>query len=95
MVTFELFARPMLEALAGMPPRKLVFLNACLKSEIKTKTGLKTIPSGDPVGRIRTRRSGTGTMARIRRYRSHGASQLLYRDSPDREQIQAGEWVPS
>src|SRR6266852_888655 len=41
MVTFELFARPVLEALAGMPPRKLVFLNARLKSEIKTKTGLK------------------------------------------------------
>ena len=40
MVTFELFARPVLEALAGMTPRKLVFLHAKLKSEIKTKTGL-------------------------------------------------------
>jgi len=26
---------------AGMAPRKLLFLNASLKSEIKTKTGLK------------------------------------------------------
>lgn len=41
MVTFELFARPMLEALAGMQPRKLVFLRAKLKSEIKAKPGLK------------------------------------------------------
>jgi molybdopterin molybdotransferase len=41
MVTFELFARPMLEALAGMPPRKLVFVHAKLKSEIKVKPGLK------------------------------------------------------
>ena len=35
MVTFELFVRPILEALAGLPPRKLTFLNARLKSEIK------------------------------------------------------------
>src|SRR5947209_10687044 len=41
MVTFELFVRPILEALAGMPPRKLVFLHAKLKSEVKTKIGLK------------------------------------------------------
>ena len=41
MVTFELFARPVIEALAGMTPRKLAFLSARLKSAIKTKTGLK------------------------------------------------------
>ena len=41
MVTFELFAKPMLEALAGMPPRKLMFTQAKLKSEIRTGTGLK------------------------------------------------------
>ena len=41
MVTFELFARPMIEALAGMQPRKLIFLRAKLKSEIKAKPGLK------------------------------------------------------
>jgi molybdopterin molybdotransferase len=41
MVTFELFARPMIEALAGMQPRKLLFLRARLKSEIKAKPGLK------------------------------------------------------
>ena len=41
MVTFELFARPMLEALAGRRPDKLIFLHARLKKEIRTKTGLK------------------------------------------------------
>ena len=41
MVTFELFARPMVEALAGMLPHKVVFLHAKSKSEIRTKTGLK------------------------------------------------------
>lgn len=41
MVTFELFARPMLEALAGMLPNKLAFLFAKLKSEIRVKPGLK------------------------------------------------------
>ena len=41
MVTFELFARPILEALAGMSPRKLVFVHARLKSEIRVKPGLK------------------------------------------------------
>ncbi|HEY3973721.1 MAG TPA: gephyrin-like molybdotransferase Glp [Candidatus Sulfotelmatobacter sp.] len=41
MVTFELFARPMLEALAGVSPRTLRFLHARLKKEIRVKTGLK------------------------------------------------------
>src|SRR5262249_49952446 len=41
MVTFELFAKPMIAALAGMNPEPLRFLHAKLKKEIKTKTGLK------------------------------------------------------
>jgi molybdopterin molybdotransferase len=41
MVTFELFARPILEALTGMSPRKLRFVYAKLKSEICVKPGLK------------------------------------------------------
>ncbi|MFL6445622.1 MAG: gephyrin-like molybdotransferase Glp [Candidatus Sulfotelmatobacter sp.] len=41
MVTFELFARPMLESLAGMSARKLKFVHAKLKSEIRVKSGLK------------------------------------------------------
>lgn len=41
MVTFELFARPVLEALAGMSCSKLTFVHAKLKSEIHVKPGLK------------------------------------------------------
>ncbi len=40
MVTFRLFAQPMIEALAGMKPDPLIFLEARLKSEVHTKTGL-------------------------------------------------------
>jgi molybdopterin molybdotransferase len=40
MVTFELFARPMIDALSGSLPQPLTVLRARLKAEIKTKTGL-------------------------------------------------------
>jgi molybdopterin molybdotransferase len=40
MVTFELFARPMIDALSGAPVRPLALLRARLKAEIKAKTGL-------------------------------------------------------
>src|SRR5258708_17483674 len=41
MVTFELFVRPMIQALSGGNPQTLIFLKARLKSEVRTKTGLK------------------------------------------------------
>ncbi len=41
MVTFELFARPVIEALAGMTAAPLQFLHARLKSEIRVKLGIK------------------------------------------------------
>lgn len=41
MVTFESFARPMLEALGGQASRQMQFLHARLKKEIRVKTGLK------------------------------------------------------
>jgi molybdopterin molybdotransferase len=40
MVTFELFARPVLEALSGMEPVRLKSAQARMKKEFKTKTGL-------------------------------------------------------
>src|SRR5690242_8803074 len=40
MVTFELFVRPLLDALSGAPVTPLRFLSAQLKSEVKTKPGL-------------------------------------------------------
>lgn len=94
MVTFELFARPVLEALAGMPARKLVFLHAKLKSEIKTKPGLKrflpAVLSGEfeqaDVELIRWQ--GSGDIAATARANCYIVI------PPDRETIAAGEWVP-
>lgn len=40
MVTFDLFVRPMLDALAGTPVAPLVFVQARLKVDLRTKTGL-------------------------------------------------------
>ncbi len=94
MVTFELFARPMLEALAGMAPRKLVFLHARLKSEIKTKAGLKRFLPAILSGEFEHAEvelvpwQGSGDIAATAR--SNGLLVI----PPDRERIPAGEWVP-
>jgi molybdopterin molybdotransferase len=40
MVTFQLFARAIIDALSGAQPQSLPFVSAQLESEIKTKTGL-------------------------------------------------------
>jgi molybdopterin molybdotransferase len=94
MVTFELFARPLLEALAGMPPRKLIFLHAKLKSEIKTKTGLKRFLPAILSGEFEqaevelVRWQGSGDIA------ATAAANCYIVIPPDREKIAAGEWVP-
>jgi molybdopterin molybdotransferase len=95
MVTFELFARPVLAALAGMQPRKLVFLRARLKSEIKTKPGLKRFLPALLSGEFENaeveliRWQGSGDIAATSRANCY----LVI--PPDREQIGAGEWVPA
>jgi molybdopterin molybdotransferase len=93
MVTFELFARPMLEALAGMSPRPLRFLHARLKSDIRVKTGLTrflpAILSGDYAN----------THAELVPWQGSGDIAARARANcyivvpPDREHILAGEWV--
>jgi molybdopterin molybdotransferase len=94
MVTFELFVRPILEALAGMPPRKLTFLNARLKSDIKTKTGLTRFLPAVLSGEFGStevelaRWHGSGDIASMTRANCYIVI------SPDREKMQAGEWVP-
>jgi molybdopterin molybdotransferase len=50
MVTFELFARPMIEALCGARVEKLCFVQARLKSDIQTKTGLTRFLPGRLAG---------------------------------------------
>ena len=94
MVTFELFARPMLEALAGQTPRKLTFLHARLKKEIKIKTGLKRFLPGVLSGEFEeswvelAAWQGSGDVASTAR-----ANCYLVIPS-DRDKIPAGEWVP-
>ena len=94
MVTFELFTRPILQALAGMSPRKLAFLNARLKSEIKTKSGLKRFLPAILSGEFEHTEvelapwHGSGDIASMTRANCYIVI------PPDRDKIQAGEWVP-
>jgi len=93
MVTFELFAKPLLQALEGATPGPLTFLHAKLKSEIKTKTGLKRFLPG--------LLSGEFEHAQVELARWHGSGDVAatarancYIVIPsDRERIAAGEWV--
>jgi molybdopterin molybdotransferase len=93
MVTFELFARPVLEALAGESPRKLNFLHARLKREIRVKTGLKRFLPAIFSGEFELSEvelvtwQGSGDIAATAR-----ANCYIVIPS-DREHIPAGEWV--
>src|SRR5438132_1149442 len=93
MVTFELFARPLLEASAGMAARELSFVHARLKSEIKTKTGLRRFLPGLLSGEFEQAEvelagwHGSGDVAAMAR------SNCYIVIPPDRERIAAGEWV--
>ena len=92
-VTFELFARPMLEALAGMSPRKLTFVHAKLKSEIRTKTGLKRFLPAILSGEFENSEvelvpwQGSGDIAATARANCYIVI------PPDRERIAGGEFV--
>jgi molybdopterin molybdotransferase len=94
MVTFELFARPMLEALAGMSPRKLVFLYAKLKSEIRVKPGLKRFLPATLSGEFENSEvalvswQGSGDVAATARANCYIVI------PPDRERISPDEFVP-
>lgn len=93
MVTFELFAKPLLQALEGLSPAPLTFLHARLKSEIKTKTGLKRFLPGLLSGQFEqcqvelARWHGSGDVAATARANCYIVI------PPDRERIAAGEWV--
>ena len=94
MVTFELFARPMVEALAGRSLGSLVFVRAQLKSDLNTKTGLKrflpAVLSGEfeQAEVAQSRWLGSGDIASTAR-----ANCYIVVPS-DRNHIPAGEWVP-
>lgn len=91
MVTFELFARPMVEALAGMQLRKLQFVFARLKSEIRVKLGLKRFLPAILSGEFENSQvelvpwQGSGDVAATARANCY----LVI--PPDRDRIRAGE----
>jgi molybdopterin molybdotransferase len=93
MVTFELFVRPVIHALAGGKPQALIFLKARLKSEIRTKTGLKRFLPAVLSGEFENTEielaswQGSGDIAALARANCY----LVI--PPDREQIAAGEYV--
>ena len=93
MVTFELFARPMLEALAGMSPHKLKFVHAKLKSEIRVKPGLKRFLPAILSGEFEdsqvelVRWQGSGDIAATARANCYVVI------PPERDRIPSGEFV--
>ena len=93
MVTFELFAKAMLEALAGMAPRPLQFLHARLKAELAVKTGLKRFLPGFLSGEFENVEvklagwHGSGDVAAM------GRSNCYIVIPEDRAKFAAGEWV--
>jgi molybdopterin molybdotransferase len=94
MVTFELFTKPVVRALAGMALDKLVFLRARLKSEVRTKTGLQRF--------LPALLSGEFDQAEVELLPWHGSGDMAATArancylviTPAQERIAAGEWVP-
>jgi molybdopterin molybdotransferase len=93
MVTFELFARPMIEALRGKKLCKLIFSQARLRSDIRVKTGLKRFLPGVLSGEFEQVEvelaawQGSGDIAATAR------ANCFVVIPPDRERLGAGEWV--
>jgi molybdopterin molybdotransferase len=93
MVTFELFARPILEALSGMPPRQLTFLHAKLRSEIKVKPGLTRFLPAILSGNYQDSKvelvpwQGSGDIA------AQSRANCYVVIPPDREHTPAGDWI--
>lgn len=94
MVTFELFVKPALQALAGMTPEPFLLTRAELKSAIKIKTGLTRFLPAVLSGECELAEvevvpwQGSGDLAAVAR------SNCFVVIAPDRERIEAGEWVP-
>jgi molybdopterin molybdotransferase len=93
MVTFELFVRAVLDALAGRSPQKLVFLHARLSSAIDSKTGLTRFLPGILSGEFGNAEAeivawqGSGDIAAAARANCYIVV------PPDRQHMQAGEWI--
>ena len=69
MVTFQLFARPLLDALSGAKPQPLTFAQSRLKSGFSTRTGLTRF--------LPARLGGTHEKAEVELVRWHGSGDLM------------------
>jgi molybdopterin molybdotransferase len=93
MVTFQLFVRPVLDALAGAEPQALAFLQAELKNEFKSKTGLTRFLPAKLAGNIKRpeveliRWQGSGDLMAASRANCYIVV------PPDKEQFRAGEMI--
>ncbi len=93
MVTFRLFAQPMIEALSGAKPQPLIFFKTKLKSEVRTKTGLKRFLPAVITGEFENseveliRWQGSGDIA------AQARANCYLVIPPDRERIEAGEYA--
>jgi molybdopterin molybdotransferase len=93
MVTFQLFARPLLDALAGAKPQPLPFAQAILKSAFTTKTGITRF--------LPAKLGGTHLQPEVELVRWQGSGDLMAVSQsncyivvpPDREQFAAGEAI--
>ncbi len=91
MVTFQLFARPVLDALSGAKPQPLPFAQASIKAEFTTKTGLTRF--------LPAKLGGTHERPEVELVRWQGSGDLMAVSSsncyivvpPDRERFAAGE----
>jgi molybdopterin molybdotransferase len=94
MVTFELFARVILEALGGMLPRELSFVQTKLKSEIRVKPGLKRFLPAMLSGEFENAKvelvpwQGSGDIAAAARANCYVVI------PPDKERFEVDEFVP-
>jgi molybdopterin molybdotransferase len=93
MVTFQLFVRPVLDALAGAAPQALPFLRAELKNEFTSKTGLTRFLPAKLAGDIERpeveliRWQGSGDLMAAARANCYIVV------PPDKEQFRAGEMI--
>jgi len=93
MVTFDLFGRPLLDALSGAAPRPLRFLQARLKSEFRTKTGLTRFLPARLAGEFENveaevvKWQGSGDLA------ATAQADCYLVVPPDRDVLRAGELV--
>ena len=93
MVTFQLFVRPVMDALSGAKPRPLVFAQAALKNEFTSKTGLTRF--------LPARLGGVAEMPEVELIRWQGSGDLMAASKancyivvpPAKERFAAGEMI--